>query len=220
MAQAGNGRLSQKQDHRKNNADAHRHQADALFFAQAHLIQYYHAFAPYLLPHIQGRSLSLHMKLKGPRAPGSYIKDKEGREPECAMIGSIIRRVDVTFIDYLVCNNTPTLLYTINLGCIDVNPWTSSIHTPLNPDYIIIDLDPSVKDFTKVIAAARAAKTVFDKHRLKAFPKTSGKTGIHLYLFLQVLDGRIAAANAQEINRRRKPFPASHLRCSEIAMTC
>ena len=95
MAQAGNGRLSQKQDHRKNNADAHRHQADALFFAQAHLIQYYHAIAPYLLPHIQGRSLSLHMKLKGPRAPGSYIKDKEGREPECATIfttpGSIIR---------------------------------------------------------------------------------------------------------------------------------
>lgn len=104
-------------------------------------------------------------------------------------------------IDYLVCNNTPTLLYTINLGCIDVNPWTSSIHTPLNPDYIIIDLDPSDKDFTKVIAAARAAKTVFDKHRLKAFPKTSGKTGIHLYLFLQVLDGRIAAANDKKLRK-------------------
>lgn len=153
---------------------------------KAHLIQYYHAIAPYLLPHIQGRPLSLHLKLKGPRAPGSYIKDMEGREPECATIFTTPRkhhkegRRDI--IDYLVCNNTPTLLYTINLGCIDVNPWTSTIHTPLNPDYIIIDLDPSDKDFTKAIAAARAAKTVFDKHRLKAFPKTSGKTGIHLYI--------------------------------------
>lgn len=70
----------------------------------------------------------------------------------------------------------------INLGCIDINPWTSKIDNYQQPDFIIIDLDPSDDDFSKVIETAKAAKTVFDHHKLKAFPKTSGKTGLHLYI--------------------------------------
>lgn len=153
---------------------------------KAHLIQYYHTVAPYLLPHVQDRPLSLHLKLKGPRAPGAYIKDMEGRQPDCASVFTTERRHHKRgrrdIIDYLVCNNTPTLLFTINLGCIDVNPWTSTMHSPLKPDYIIIDLDPSDKDFSKVVDVANAAKEVFDRLRLKVFPKTSGKTGMHLYI--------------------------------------
>jgi bifunctional non-homologous end joining protein LigD len=85
-------------------------------------------------------------------------------------------------IDYLVCNDKATLLYMVNLGCIDINPWTSRITNHQEPDFIIVDLDPSDDDFKKVIETAKAAKEVFDKHKLKAFPKTSGKTGLHLYL--------------------------------------
>ena len=48
-------------------------------------------------------------------------------------------------IDYLVCNNLPTLIYMINLGCIDVNPWNSTTASPDHPDYIVIDLDPTDK---------------------------------------------------------------------------
>lgn len=153
---------------------------------KAHLIQYYVNIAPYLMPHIKDRPLSLHVKLKGPYAPGVYIKDMEGREPACASVFKTPRKHPKPgmrdIIDYLVCNNTPTLLYTINLGCIDVNPWTSTTHHPMTPDHIVIDLDPSDNEFSKAIEAARAAKEFFDKHQLKAFPKTSGKTGIHLYL--------------------------------------
>jgi bifunctional non-homologous end joining protein LigD len=115
-----------------------------------------------------------------------YIKDMEGREPEYADIFSTPRKHkkkgkrDV--IDYLVCNNLATLVYIINLGCIDVNPWTSRVQDYLYPDFIIIDLDPSDDDFKKAITAALAAKTLFDKHKLKVFPKTSGKTGIHLFI--------------------------------------
>jgi bifunctional non-homologous end joining protein LigD len=110
----------------------------------------------------------------------------EGRQPACADTFTVKRKHkkkgkrDV--IEYLVCNNEATLLYIINLGCIDINPWTSRITDYLNPDFIIIDLDPSDDDFKKVIATAKAAKQIFDKHKLKSFPKTSGKTGIHLYL--------------------------------------
>ena len=85
-------------------------------------------------------------------------------------------------IDYLVCNNESTLLYMVNLGCIDINPWTSRTDNYLYPDYIIIDLDPSDGDFRKAVDTALAAKEFFAKQKLTAFPKTSGKTGIHLYI--------------------------------------
>jgi bifunctional non-homologous end joining protein LigD len=153
---------------------------------KADLIQYYHQVSSVLLPHIKNRPLSLHVKPKGPNAPGLYIKDMEGRQPECADIFSTSRKHKKAgkrdVIDYLVCNNTPTLLYVINLGCIDVNPWTSVVESSLNPDYIVIDLDPSDGDFKKAIETANAAKVVFDKYKLKGFPKTSGKSGIHLFL--------------------------------------
>ena len=153
---------------------------------KAHLIQYYVGAAPFILPHLKNRPLSLHLKLNGPNAPGAYIKDMEGREPDCADIFTTPRKHQKSgkrdVIDYLVCNNTATLLYTINIGCIDVNPWTSTTNSPEMPDYIVIDLDPSDGDFLKAIECARAAKDLFDRRRLKAFPKTSGKTGMHLYL--------------------------------------
>lgn len=153
---------------------------------KARLIQYYHTIAPYLLPHIKDRPLSLHLKLNGPFAPGAYIKDMEGRQPECASIFTTRRKHPKAgkrdVIDYLVCNNKATLLYTIDLGCIDVNPWTSTVHSPTKPDYIIIDLDPSDQDFAKAVETALAAKAVFDERKIKAFAKTSGQTGIHLYV--------------------------------------
>jgi bifunctional non-homologous end joining protein LigD len=153
---------------------------------KADVIQYYNTVSPWILPHLRGRPLSLHVKPKGPNAPGLYIKDMEGRQPECADIFSTPRKHkkdgkrDV--IDYLVCNNRATLLYLIDLGCLDVNPWTSTVENSLQPDFVIIDLDPSDGDFKKAIEAAKAAKELFDASKVKAFPKTSGKTGIHLFI--------------------------------------
>jgi bifunctional non-homologous end joining protein LigD len=72
----------------------------------------------------------------------------------------------------------------INMGCIDINPWNSRITDPLHPDYIVIDLDPnekhrSVNGLKRLVSAAMAAKSYFDENELKAFAKTSGKTGMH-----------------------------------------
>ena len=110
----------------------------------------------------------------------------EGQQPSFSTVFPVTRkhkkegRRDI--IDYLVCQEEATLLFTINLGCIDVNPWTSRITDPHHPDFIVIDLDPSDNVFSKVITTAMAAQTVFKKHDLRAFPKTSGKTGMHLYI--------------------------------------
>jgi bifunctional non-homologous end joining protein LigD len=153
---------------------------------KAQLITYYHAVSQYILPYLKDRPLSLHIKQDGANAPGFYIKDMEGQQPELLNIFSDERRHkkkgkrDV--IDYAVCNNEPALLYLINLGNIDLNPWSSRISKPQEPDFISIDLDPSDQDFQKAVKTALAAKTVFDDLKVTSFVKTSGKTGIHLFV--------------------------------------
>lgn len=153
---------------------------------KAQLIEYYHSVARYILPYLKGRAESLHIKNISPTVPGLYIKDMEGNQPEWAEIFSTPRKHPKkgkrNMIDYLVCNEEATLLYMVNLGCIDLNPWTSRIEHYQQPDFIIIDLDPSDEDFKKVIKTALAAKEIFDELKIKAFPKTSGKTGMHLFI--------------------------------------
>jgi bifunctional non-homologous end joining protein LigD len=113
----------------------------------------------------------------------------EGRQPDCAMIYTDERRHKAAgkrnVIDYLVCNNKTTLIWMINIGCVDVNPWNSRITNPGEPDYIVIDLDPpedirSAEVLVKLRETALAAADYCNKKQLKIFIKTSGKSGIHL----------------------------------------
>lgn len=155
---------------------------------KADLITYYHDVHGYILPHLRDRPLSLHFKLNGPTAPGKYIKDLEGRQLPCAEIFRDQRRHAAqgkrSIIDYLVCNHEATLLWLVNWGCIDVNPWNSRRQTPEHPDWIVIDLDPSeeklsTRGLQRLRLTVMAAKEYFDEHGLKSFAKTSGKTGLH-----------------------------------------
>ena len=170
---------------------------------KADLIKYYHAIAPYILPYLKDRPQSLHVKYIKATAPGFYIKNMEGHQPAWAEIFSIPRKHKKKdspgIIDYLVCQDEATLLYMINLGCIDINPWTSRISNYQQPDFIIVDLDPSDDDFKKVIRTALAAKKIFDELKLKAFPKTSGKTGLHLYIPCKGFDFAEARLIAERI---------------------
>ena len=159
--------------------------------SKAALIEYYHNISPYLLPYIKDRPQSLHIKLNGALAPGLYIKDMEGREPECATVYRDTRRHPQpgkrNRIDYLVCNNEPTLLWMINLGCIDVNPWNSRILSPEEPDYLVLDLDPSEENrsengLQKLRETAVAAIDYCQTRQLSTFVKTSGKSGIHVLI--------------------------------------
>ncbi len=173
---------------------------------KAELIEYYHSVAPYILPYLKDRAESLHIKNVSPTAPGLYIKDMQGKQPAWAKVFSTKRKHAKkgkrNIIDYLVCNDEATLLYMINLGCIDVNPWTSRIDNYLEPDFIIIDLDPSDDDFKKVIETTLAAKKVFDHLKIKVFVKTSGKTGMHLYIPCEKFTFPQARDIAEEICKR------------------
>jgi bifunctional non-homologous end joining protein LigD len=83
---------------------------------------------------------------------------------------------------FLVCTDEASLLYIASLGCIEMNPWSSKTQTPDNPDWCIIDLDPDGNPFKQVIEAALVIKEVLDTIKVKAFCKTSGSTGIHIYI--------------------------------------
>lgn len=175
---------------------------------KAQLIQYYHSVAPFILPHLKDRPQSLHIKLNGAVGPGLYIKDMEGRQPDCASIFTDKRRHPAkgkrSQIDYLVCNNEATLLWMINLGCIDINPWNSRVLSAGQPDYLVIDLDPTVKDekasyLDKLLDTAMATKNWCDEHKIKAYVKTSGKTGIHFYVPCSGFDYPAARALTEQI---------------------
>ncbi|MBE8970160.1 DNA ligase D [Nostocales cyanobacterium LEGE 12452] len=179
--------------------------------AKANLVMYYHRMVPFILPYIKDRPQSLSLKLTHAGGPRTFIKDMENRAPECATVFTDQRRVKKpgkrSQIDYLVCNNEETLLFMVDLGCVDINPWSSRISSPLLPDYLWLDLDPTVgeggvdenKGFQMAVEVAMAAHQVLSKNKLKAFPKTSGKTGLHIYIPCSGLDFHQARERANEL---------------------
>ena len=98
-------------------------------------------------------------------AGGFFIRGMEGRAPSWAKTFTTERRHKIRGrsqdIEWLVCNNTAMFVYIINLESIDIHPWASRISSPNEPDYIVIDLDPSDDDFKKAIETARAAREFF-----------------------------------------------------------
>ena len=151
---------------------------------KAKVIEYYISMADFILPQLKDRPLGLNICMNSAAAGGFFIRGMEGRAPGWAKTFTTERRHKIRGrsqnIEWLVCNNTATLVYIINLESIDIHPWASRITSPNEPDYIVIDLDPSDDDFKKAIETARAAREFFNKNKLKSFIKTSGKTGLHL----------------------------------------
>jgi bifunctional non-homologous end joining protein LigD len=86
-------------------------------------------------------------------------------------------------VHYLVCSNEATLLYMANLGCIEINPWHARTKDYLKPDWCLIDLDPDKSNsFDQVVDVANAVKAVLDTIGAESYVKTSGSTGIHIYI--------------------------------------
>ena len=152
---------------------------------KAELIQYYISVADYILPHLRDRPVGINISLYNP-VEDFFLRGMEGHSPKWATIFETDRKHKMVGksakIQWLLCNDLATLVWIVNLECIDVHPWGSRIQSPNEPDYIAIDLDPSDDDFGKVIKTALAGKKLFDKHGIESFVKTSGKTGMHIFL--------------------------------------
>lgn len=147
------------------------------------LIAYYDTMVEYILPYLQNRPLSLKRNPNGILDEGFYHKDAGEQAPSWVKKYDVRSESNDKMINYIVCNNKATLLYIANLGSIEINPWNSTTKKIDHPTYMIIDIDPSPKNtFDQVIETALAVKKVLDKAGVDCYCKTSGATGLHVYI--------------------------------------
>jgi len=147
------------------------------------LIDYYMGVASTLLPYLKDRPLSLHRFPNGIKGSSFYQKDLDV-ETIPAWIKTVPLHASSTGkdVDYLVCNNEATLAYMVNLGCIEVNPWLSRTSRLDQPDYVVMDLDPEAISFNAVVETALCIKEILDGMKVSAYCKTSGASGLHIYI--------------------------------------
>ena len=152
-------------------------------YTKADLFNYYEKMSSYVLPYLKGRPLSLNRFPNGIDKPGFYHKDAGENVPSFVDVFKVKSESNNKIIDYIVCNNKSTLLYLANLGCVDMNPWNSTTKKITNPTWMVIDIDPSSKNkFTQVVDTALATKEVLDRAGVDSYCKTSGATGLHVYV--------------------------------------
>ena len=151
-------------------------------YTKRDLLNYYYQVAPFILPYMNDRPQSLNRHPNGINGPSFYQKNVSGKVPDWIKTFPYHTAEDNEDKEFLVCTNEASLLYMIGLGCIEVNPWSSRIQSPDNPDWCIIDLDPDKKTpFEKVIEAAQVTKSILDQAGIRSYCKTSGSTGLHIY---------------------------------------
>ena len=145
--------------------------------------EYYQSVADYILPYLKGRPQSLKRNPGGIHGGGFFHKDAGESAPAWVKSFKVHSESTNKMIDYIICNDKATLAYLNTLGCIELNPWHSVITKAANPDYLIIDIDPSDNNtFEQVIEAANHFKKLLDKAGAKSFCKTSGASGLHIYV--------------------------------------
>ncbi|BCS53560.1 DNA ligase D [Geobacter sp. SVR] len=149
------------------------------------VIEYYRTISPYILPYLKDRPQSLYRTPDGLRGESFYHKDVGELAPEWAATVPVFSESNDKDITYLMCQDRSTLLFMANLGCIEINPWLSRAGSLDSPDYCVIDLDPEEIAFDKVVETALAVRRVTEKAGAQAFPKTSGATGMHIYIPLK-----------------------------------
>lgn len=147
------------------------------------MLDYYESMAKYVLPYLKDRPLSLNRFPNGISDKGFYHKNAGDIAPSWMKTAPVFSESNDKTIDYLVCNNKASLLFIANLGCIEMNPWNSRVQHMENPDWMVIDIDPSDKNtFDEVIETANVVHDIFERIKVPSYCKTSGASGLHVYV--------------------------------------
>jgi bifunctional non-homologous end joining protein LigD len=151
-------------------------------YTKGNLIDYYQEIAPILLPYLKNRPESLLRYPNGITGKSFYQKDAGLLDVDWLETVSIHSDSNNKDIPYLLCQDKATLIYLINLGCIDLNPWNSRIGKLDYPDYLLIDLDPEETSFSHVVEVALTTRDVLEDLDIQSYVKTSGAKGMHIYI--------------------------------------
>ena len=147
------------------------------------ILNYYNEVSTLILPYLKDRPESMNRFPNGINGASFFQKDMDLEKiPSWLKTEKIYSESNDKYIDYLLCNDKATLLYMANLGCIEFNPWNSTIKKMDKPDWAVIDLDPAKNDFKEVVKTALTVKKIMDELETECYCKTSGATGLHIYI--------------------------------------
>ncbi len=182
-------------------------------YTKGDLLQYYASIAPMLLPHLAGRALSLARYPNG--AAGDYFYEKQcpSHSPDWMVRAPLHSSHRGEAIEFCTAPDVASLVWVANLGCIEMHPWLSRVERPEYPDFAVFDLDPQDGvEWQQVAYVAGLINVLLERLGLASYPKTSGATGIHIYLplepihsyrrvrrFVETLGRMLAAADPEAV---------------------
>jgi bifunctional non-homologous end joining protein LigD len=135
--------------------------------------------APVILPHLKDRPLSLK------RYPNGIDSDFFFQKEVAPSFPKWLRTAVADGIRHVIGEDRATLLFLVNLGCIDHNPWMSRVGSLEHPDYLLVDLDPQECGYEKIVEAALVVRARLDRAELVSYPKTTGGDGMHIFVPLE-----------------------------------
>jgi bifunctional non-homologous end joining protein LigD len=150
-------------------------------YTKGEMIAYYRDVASVMLPYLKDRPLSLNRFPGGIAEPSFYQKDVE-QAPSWATVVPVESESRGEVIRFLVCQDEASLVYVANLGSIEIHPWNSRTSALDRPDFLVIDLDPDDQSFDEVMDVARTTRAVLESIGAESLVKTSGATGLHIYV--------------------------------------
>jgi bifunctional non-homologous end joining protein LigD len=147
------------------------------------VLGFYERISPYLLPHLRDRPITLERLPDGLKdgAPRFWQKNTPTYYPD--WIPRIpLRTGQGKPVAYCLVNNVESLLYLVNQGTITFHPFLSRVQSLDRPDYVLFDLDPGGARFADVVKIANTLGDLLDERKIESFPKTSGKSGLHVLI--------------------------------------
>jgi bifunctional non-homologous end joining protein LigD len=145
------------------------------------LIAYYQRMASLIVPYLVDRPQSLHRFPAGIHGESFFHKDID-YAPDWVQTANLTSSSNPEGVNYLLCQDEATLVYMANLGCIELNPWSSRVGSLDQPDWLVFDLDPGAIAFHEVVRTALAVHEILESLDVLHLPKTSGATGLHIYV--------------------------------------
>ncbi|MEA2668058.1 MAG: bifunctional non-ous end joining protein LigD, partial [Chloroflexota bacterium] len=150
-------------------------------YSKRDLIRYYVQVAPVMIPHYKDRPLSMNPHPDGIHGKSYWVKDKPDYAPD--WIPTFRYQDQKSLKDWILIEEVATLAWLANHAVIDMHPWYSRVDKPEYPDWSVVDLDPAEgATFKDVIAVAKVVKTALDHLKLTALLKTTGQSGLHIYI--------------------------------------
>lgn len=156
-------------------------------YTKGDVVAYYLTAAEAVLPYVQHRPLTMKRMPDGAFGEFFYAKQAPSHTPDWITTAPVVAIRSGARIDYVVPTDRASLAWLANLGCIELHPWHSRIDSLGAPDYAFFDLDPFGVEFPVVRDVALHVKAVLDQLGLRGYPRTSGATGMQVYVPLDAV---------------------------------